>query len=100
MIYACQRYYFGAMAEHYFDNKLKEASVNVRRNTKTLDGFNRLPEVFASDDVMRCFGLSTVSAAYMRLNRLMKDHLIEKDMSYKQKGTNKVFYRKTDILMT
>ena len=29
--YACQRHYFGAMAQAYFDNKLRDASVNVQR---------------------------------------------------------------------
>ena len=41
--YACQRHYFGAMAEAYFDNRLRDASVNVRRKQKTYDGFERLP---------------------------------------------------------
>ena len=97
--YACQRYYFGAMAEHYFDNKLKEASVNVRRNTKTLDGFNRLPEVFAFDDIMRCFNLKTSSAVYMRVSRLMKDGLIEKADGYIENGKKKARFRKTDVQM-
>ena len=51
--YACQRHYFGAMAEAYFDNKLKDANVNLQRKQKTLEGFSRLPEVFTSEDVMR-----------------------------------------------
>ena len=34
--YACQRHYFGAMAEAYFDNKLKDASVNVQRRRGAL----------------------------------------------------------------
>ena len=55
--YACQRHYFGAMAEAYFDNKLKDASVNIQRKGKTYEGFGRLPEVFTTDDVMRCFQL-------------------------------------------
>ena len=50
--YACQRHYFGAMAEAYFDNKLKDANVNLQRKQKTLEGFSRLPEVFTSEDVM------------------------------------------------
>ena len=41
--YACQRHYFGAMAETYFENKNREAAVNTRRNQKTYDGFQRLP---------------------------------------------------------
>ena len=34
--YACQRHYFGAMAEAYFENKLRDASVNVQRQQKTV----------------------------------------------------------------
>ena len=77
--YACQRHYFGAMAEAYFDNKLKDASVNVQRRQKTYEAFARLPETFTSEDVMRCFGLSSdgASCAVKRV-RLLSDHLIEK----------------------
>ena len=97
--YACQRHYFGAMAEAYFDNKLKDASVNVQRKQKTFEGFARLSEVFTTDDVMRCFGLRNVSAAYMRISRLQKDHLIEKDEDYVEDGTTKSRYRKTGVMM-
>ena len=99
MQFACQRYYFGAMAEAYFDNKLKDASVNVQRKQKTFEGFARLSEVFTTDDVMRCFGLRNVSAAYMRISRLQKDHLIEKDEDYVEDGTTKSRYRKTGVMM-
>ena len=97
--YACQRHYFGAMAEAYFDNKLKDASVNVQRRQKTYEGFDRLPEVFTTDDVMRCFQLKNVSAAYMRISRLQRDHLIEKDEDFVDGGTTKSRYRKTGVLM-
>jgi hypothetical protein len=97
--YACQRHYFGAMAEAYFDNKLKDASVNIQRKGKTYEGFGRLPEVFTTDDVMRCFQLKNVSAAYMRISRLQRDHLIEKDEDFVDGGTTKSRYRKTGVLM-
>ena len=97
--YACQRHYFGAMAAAYFDNKLKDASVNVQRRQKTYEGFDRLPEVFTTDDVMRCFQLKNVSAAYMRISRLQRDHLIEKDEDFVDGGTTKSRYRKTGVLM-
>jgi hypothetical protein len=97
--FACQRHYFGAMAENYFDNKLKDASVNVQRRQKTYEGFSRLPEVFTTDDVMRCFQLKNVSAAYMRISRLQRDHLIEKDGDFVDGGTTKSRYRKTGVLM-
>ena len=97
--YACQRHYFGAMAEAYFDNKLKDASVNVQRRQKTFEGFDRLPEVFTSEDVMRCFNLSSDGAARMKIKRLQSDHLIEKLVDGRQAGTSKSNYRKTGNLM-
>ena len=67
--YACQRHYFGAMAEAYFDNKLKDASVNVQCRSKTYEGFSRLPDEFTTDDVVRCFQLRNTSAAYMQIGK-------------------------------
>ncbi len=93
--YACQRHYFGAMAEAYFDNKLKDASVNVQRRQKTYDGFARLPEEFTVDDIMRCFNLTNHEAVRKRVYRLAKDHLIEK-IGHSEVGTK---YRKTGVQM-
>ena len=73
MQYACQRHYFGAMAEAYFDNKLRDATANVQRQQKTIEGFNRLPEVFTTDDVMRCFGLSSLNSSQLKINRLLPE---------------------------
>ena len=98
--YACQRHYFGAMAENYFDNKLKDASVNVQRKQKTYEGFERLPDEFTSEDVMRCFNLKSSSAVYMRISRLQKDHLIEKADEFVDGGTTKSRYRKTGVMMS
>jgi len=95
MQYACQRHYFGAMAEAYFDNKLKDASVNVQRRQKTIEGFNRLPEEYTIDDVMRCFSMPTISAARSRAYRLMRDGLAEKSGDYVENGTTKARYKKT-----
>ena len=96
--YACQRHYFGAMAEAYFDNKLKDASVNVQRKSRTIEAFNRLPEEFTIDDVMRCFGIS-VESARVRASRLMKDRLIIKLEEFKEKGQYKAKYKKTSVIM-
>ena len=76
--YACQRHYFGALAEAYFDNKLKDASVNVMRRQKTLEGFNRLPEEFTAEDVMRIYKLNSTGSARMKISRFQKDHIVEK----------------------
>ena len=96
--YACQRYYFGAMAEAYFDNKQKDASVNVMRRQKTFESFYRLPDEFTSADVMRCFNLSTEGAARMKIKRLLSDHLIEKLGDGRLAGNSKSSYRKTGTL--
>ena len=97
--YACQRHYFGALAETYFDNKKKDASVNVRRQQKTYDAFNRLPQEFTADDVMRCFNLSTEGAVYSKTRRLLEDHLIEKISDSRKSDSTKTVFRKTGSIM-
>ena len=97
--YACQRHYFGAMAEAYFDNKLKNAAANVQRRTKTIECFNRLPEEFTTGDIMRCFGLSNDSSARTRVSRLMADNLAVKIGEYKENGTIRSRYKKTGAIM-
>ena len=97
--YACQRYYFGAMAEAYFDNKLKDASVNVQRRKKTYEGFDRLPDEFTIDDVVKCFKLNNNNAARARVLRLQKDRLVEKAGVYVDNGTTKAKYKKTGVQM-
>ena len=95
--YACQRHYFGAMAENYFDNKQKEASVNVQRRQKTIEAFNRLPEEFTTSDVMRCFNLSSDGAVRSKTRRLMSDHLIEKVSDGRGATTGLSTFRKTGV---
>ena len=95
MQYACQRHFFGAMAENYFDNKLKEASVNVQRKQKTFEAFKRLPEEFSCEDVVRCFNLSGIQSARTKVSRLMRDRLVEKVRE--EKGKTPALYRKTGV---
>ena len=97
--YACQRHYFGAMAESYFDNKYRDSAVNVKHRQKTVEAFLRLPEEFTVDDVERCFGLRGSNAARARIYRLQTDHLIEKDSEYVENGTTKARYKKTGVIM-
>ena len=97
--YACQRYFFGAMAEAYFDNKNRDASVNARRRKKTFDGFERLPEEFTIEDIMRCFEIPNVATARTRAFRLIKDNLAIKIGEYADNGTAKSKYRKTGVTM-
>ncbi|UKK56070.1 BT4734/BF3469 family protein [Prevotella communis] len=95
--YACQRHYFGAMAEAYFDNKLKDANVNVQRKQKTFEGFERLPEEFTIEDVVRCFNLGSAASARKKVTRLCRDHLIEKISE--EKGGQKALFQKTGSIM-
>ena len=97
--YACQRHYFGALAEKYFDDKTRDAAANTPRRAKTIEAFNRLPEVFTIDDVMRCFGLAQNNSARARVFRLLKDGLVEKVDEFVENGTTKAKYKKTGAVM-
>ena len=97
--YACQKYYFGAMAENYFDNKLRDANVNVQRCQRTRENFDRLPEEFTTEDVMRCFNLGSNASARMRISRLVADRVIEKSRQEIVDGAKKAYYRKTGVIM-
>ena len=91
--------YFGAMAETYFDNKNREASVNVKRQPRTVEAFNRLPDEFTPEDVMRCFNLATDGAVHSKTRRLLDDHLIEKVSDSRKSGSGKTLYRKTGSII-
>ena len=95
--YACQRHYFGAMAETYFDNKLKDASLNIQRKQKTLEAFGRLPDEFTIEDVVRCFNLGSAASARKKVTRLYRDHLIKKVSE--EKGGEKALFQKTGTIM-
>jgi hypothetical protein len=95
--FACQRHYFGAMAEAYFDNKVKDASVNIQRKQKTLEAFGRLPDEFTIEDVVRCFNLGSAASARKKVTRLYRDHLIKKVSE--EKGGEKALFQKTGTIM-
>ena len=97
--FLCQRHYFGAMADAYFDNKQKDASVNVQRQHKTFDAFDRLPEEFTIADVMRCFHLSSEASARSKTSRLQRDHLIEKVNDKRGKDVKGTLFCKTNTIM-
>ena len=97
--YACQRHYFGALAEKYFDDKTRDAAANVQRRGKTIEAYNRLPDTFTVDDVMRCFSLSNYGSARTRVVRLQKDRLVEKVEEFVENGTTKARYKKTGAVI-
>jgi RNA binding exosome subunit len=86
------------MAENYFGNKMRDASVNVRRQPKTIEAFQRLPEEFTVEDAMRCFSLANDVVARVKIRRLVKDHLVEKVATYVENGTTKNKYRKIALM--
>ena len=97
--YACQRHYFQAMAEKYFDDQLRDVSANSHRKQHTIDAFKCLPEEFTIDDAMHCFSLSNDTAARVKIYRLIKDHLVEKAGEFVENGTTKAVYKKTGRVM-
>ena len=97
--YACQRHFFGKLAENYFIDENNEANVNFRRHQKTFEGFERLPEEFTVEDVMRCFKINNEGYARVRVKRLIDDHLVEKVGEIKVEGKLKSRYCKTGIQM-
>ena len=99
MQYACQRHYFLVLAEKYFDDQLRDVSMNSYRKNKTYEGFSRLPEEFTTQDVMMCFGLDNDASVRTRVFRLQKDHLIEKVGEIKVDGKNRSIYKKIRTMM-
>jgi hypothetical protein len=97
--FACQKHYFGAMAEKYFDDKTRDATVNRQRQQKTIESFARLSEEFTAEDVMRCFSLHTIAAARTRANRFVKDGLAKKIDDSVKDGKRHATYKKTISLL-
>ena len=72
--YACQRHYFLAMAEKYFDDQLRDVSVNAH-------------------------SLTNDTVARVKISRLMKDHFVEKAGDFVENGTTKAVFKKTGKVM-
>ena len=87
------------MAEKYFDDQLRDVSANSHRKQHTIDAFKCLPEKFTVDDAMHCFSLTNDTVARVKINRLIKDHLVEKAGEFVENGTTKAVYKKTGRVM-
>ena len=66
---------------------------------KTIEAFNRLPDEFTVDDAKRCFSLTNDAVARVKINRLMKDHFVEKAGDFVENGTTKAVFKKTGKVM-
>ena len=77
--YATQQHFFGVMAEKYFDDMNNDVQITGKRHySKSVEGFNKLPEIFQMEDVMKSFGYNSESSAYSKIRRLTIDKMIEK----------------------
>ena len=76
--YATQQYWFGAMAEKYFDDMNNNVQIGGKRHyQKSLTGFSQLPEVFTKEDVIRCFGYTNDESCRKKIYRMTQSHQIE-----------------------
>ena len=96
--FACQRHYFGSLAEKYFDDKLRDASTNRRHHQRTIEEYNRLADEFTIDDVVNCLHIG-INAARSRVKRMVKDGAVARCGEYVENGTTKVRYKKKAILI-
>ena len=96
--FACQRHFFGSLADKYFDDKLRDATTNRCHKQKTIECYNRLSEEFTVDDVVKAFKLN-LNTARTRVKRLQKDGVIEKCGELVENGAKKFIYKKKGILI-
>ena len=76
--YATQQHFFGVLAEKYFDDMNNDVQISGKRHQqKSVDGYNRLPDVFNKEDVMRCFGYDKPRSALKKIARLRDSKYIE-----------------------
>ena len=66
-----------------------------RHQQKSVDGYNRLPDVFTKEDVMKCFGYDKADTVSKKIRRLLSGNLIE----LITEGENKGSYRKQTKLI-
>ena len=94
--YATQQHFFGVLAEKYFDDMNNDVQFTGKRHQqKSVDGYNRLPDVFTKEDVMKCFGYDSENSMKTKIKRLISSHQIERITS----GANKGNYRKLNKLL-
>ena len=92
--YATQQHFFGVMAEKYFDDMNNDVQITGKRHQqKSVDGYNRLPEVFTKEDVRSCFGYESESSIRGKLKRLIDSGMVQK-LEEDENGCVQVKYRK------
>ena len=70
--------FFGTLAEKYFDDMNNDVQFSGKRHvSKSIEGFNRLPEVFTREDIRKCFGYDKDNSVTKKISRLLSGQLIE-----------------------
>ena len=94
--YAMQQHFFGTLAEKYFDDMNNDVQFSGKRHhSKSIEGYNRLPEVFTKDDVDKIFKYNNTKSAFKKIERLMADNLIERIEEGDEAGK---YLKKTKII--
>jgi hypothetical protein len=76
--YATQQHFFGVMAEKYFDDMNNDVQISgARHKQKSVDGYNKLPDVFNREDVKRCFSYDKDNSVTKKIGRLLQSSCIE-----------------------
>ena len=97
--YATQQHFFGVMAEKYFDDMNNDVQITGKRHQqKSIDGYNRLPEVFTFDDVSKSFSYNNENSTYSKIKRLLDDGRIVIHEEYNENGHVKKRYRKVNMM--
>ena len=82
--YDTQQHFFGVLAEKYFDDMNNDVQFTGKRHyQKSVEGYNRLPDIFTFEDLKRSFGYNSDASAYSKIRRMMENNIIAKS---KEKG--------------
>jgi hypothetical protein len=85
--FATQQRFFSVMAEKYFCDMNNDVQISDKNHKqKSVDGYNRLPDVFSKEDVITCYGYDKPESARKKIQRLEKCGYIQQVKEGEQKG--------------
>ena len=97
--YATQQHFFGVLAENYFDDMNNDVQITGKRHQqKSINGYNRLPEVFTKEDVEKCFGYSNDNSVKGKIKRLIDSNLAVKMEESRENGHTNIRYKKVSAM--
>ena len=91
--YAMQQHFFGVLAEKYFDDMNNDVQFSGKRHqARSIEGFNRLPEIFTREHVKNAFGYDKDNSVTKKISRLLDGRLI-----IEMKDESGVKYKKVSL---